>query len=185
MKNKKSNIFYDVFSDLDEKDIEKIAEEIPSLDSKAKKRILNNCMKKMKHEELTDDFEPEITVSGTEKITNSRFKFFAVTAAAFAVVTVGISGMILINKNLSGTVEPTPESSAKLIMSSNSNEIRKSIDNSESPVARTTAVISSDEKIISESQILTVQTETSTVAAEVNIPENTDAISDVQDTEVR
>ncbi len=184
MKNKKSNIFYDVFSDLDEKDIEKIAEEIPSLDSKAKKRILNNCMKKMKHEELTDDFEPEITVSGTEKITNSRFKFFAVTAAAFAVVTVGISGMILINKNLSGTVEPTPESSAKLIMSSNSNEIRKSIDNSESPVARTTAVISSDEKIISESQILTVQTETSTVAAEVNIPENTDAISDVQDTEV-
>lgn len=46
MKNKKDDIFYESMRELDESDIEKIAEEIPPLDSKAKKRILNRSLKR-------------------------------------------------------------------------------------------------------------------------------------------
>ncbi len=183
MKNKKDDIFYESMRELDESDIEKIAEEIPPLDSKAKKRILNRSLKKMNCDEMIDDFEPEITVSGTEKITISRFKSFAVTAAAFAVVAAGISGIALINKNLRGTVESTLESSTTLVMSSDSKERQTRISNEKSVIAQTDMTnASSAVKIISESRIPTVQTETSTVVSEVSMPENTDAVSDVQDT---
>lgn len=181
MKNKKNDIFYESLRELDESDIEKIAEEIPPLDSKTKKRILKRSLKKMNCDEMIDDFEPEITVSGTEKITISQFKSFAVTAAAFAVVAAGISGIALINKNLRGTVESTLESSTTLVMSSDSKERQTSISNAKSVIAETdmTNAFSAAE-IISESRIPTVQTETSTVVSEVSMPENTDAVSDVQ-----
>lgn len=183
MKNKKDDIFYESMRELDESDIEKIAEEIPPLDSKAKKRILNRSLKKMNCDEMIDDFEPEITVSGIEKIKISRFKSFAVTAAAFAVVAAGISGIALINKNLHGTVESTLESSTTLVMSSDSKERQTRISNEKSVIAQTDMTnASSAVKIISESRIPTVQTETSTVVSEVSMPENTDAVSDVQDT---
>lgn len=181
MKNKKNDIFYESLIELDESDIEKIAEEIPPLDSKAKKRILNRSLKKMNCDEMIDDFEPEITVSGTEKITISRFKSFAVTAAAFAVVAAGISGIALINKNLRGTVESTLESSTTLVMSSDSKERQTSISNAKSVIAQTDMTnASSAAEIISESRI---PTETSTVVSEVSMPENTDAVSDIQDME--
>lgn len=181
MKNKKNDIFYESLRELDESDIEKIAEEIPPLDSKTKKRILKRSLKKMNCDEMIDDFEPEITVSGTEKITISQFKSFAVTAAAFAVVAAGISGIALINKNLRGTVESTLESSTTLVMSSDSKERQTSISNAKSVIAETDMTnASSAAEIISESRIPTVQTETSTVVSEVSMPENTDAVSDVQ-----
>lgn len=181
MKNKKNDIFYESLRELDESDIEKIAEEIPPLDSKTKKRILKRSLKKMNCDEMIDDFEPEITVSGTEKITISQFKSFAVTAAAFAVVAAGISGIALINKNLRGTVESTLESSTTLVMSSDSKERQTSISNAKSVIAETDMTnASSAAEIISESRIPMVQTETSTVASEVSMPENTDAVSDVQ-----
>ncbi len=179
MKNKKNDIFYESLRELDESDIEKIAEEIPPLDSKTKKRILKRSLKKMNCDEMIDDFEPEITVSGTEKITISQFKSFAVTAAAFAVVAAGISGIALINKNLRGTVESTLESSTTLVMSSDSKERQTSISNAKSVIAETDMTnASSAAEIISESRIPTVQTETSTVVSEVSMPENTDAVSD-------
>ncbi len=181
MKNKKNDIFYESLRELDESDIEKIAEEIPPLDSKTKKRILKRSLKKMNCDEMIDDFEPEITVSGTEKITISQFKSFAVTAAAFAVVAAGISGIALINKNLRGTVESTLESSTTLVMSSDSKERQTSISNAKSVIVETDMTnASSAAEIISESRIPTVQTETSTVVSEVSMPENTDAVSDVQ-----
>lgn len=162
MKYENDDIFYKSLSDLDEMEIEKIAEEIPPLDSKAKTRILNSSLKKMNCEEMIEDFEPEIIVSGTEKITNSRFRHFAAAAAAFVLIAVGISGVALINKNLSGIVEHTSESSVSLIMPSDSSEKMVSKSNCENAAIITNKTsVSSAEAINSETQTSAVEVETS------------------------
>lgn len=167
MKYKNDDIFHESLSGLDESEIEEISKEIPPLDSKAKKRILNSCLKKMNCEEMIENFEPEITVSGTEKIVNSRFKQFAATAAAFVLIAGGISGVALINKNLSGTVEHTSESSVSLIMTSDSTEKMVSKSNSENASIRTNKTnVSSASAINSETQTSAVEVETSVAVSQ-------------------
>ncbi len=167
MKYKNDDIFHESLRGLDESEIEEISKEIPPLDSKAKKRILNSCLKKMNCEEMIEDFEPEITVSGTEKIINSRFKQFAATAAAFVLIAGGISGVALINKNLSGTVEHTSESSVSLIMTSDSTEKMVSKSNSENASIITNKTsVSSESAINFETQTSAVEVETSAAVSQ-------------------
>lgn len=92
---KDENLFSRKLNNFSDADIEKIAETVPALDKQAKKRILKKCMNKM-----TDtDFEAENTVSGTEKYSRPRIIQYIPTAVACLLAVIGISGVILINRN--------------------------------------------------------------------------------------
>lgn len=107
MNNEKKNIFSENLNNLDDTDIEKISKDVPALDKKAKKRILKKCMSRMSE----TDFEPEITVSGTEKYSKPRFRNFALSTAACLCAAIGITGIIFINRNIGTPPDDMPSTS--------------------------------------------------------------------------
>lgn len=106
MNNEKENVISESLNNLDDADIEKISKTVPALSSKAKKRILKNCINKMSEENATEiEYEPEITVSGTEKYSKSRFTRYISTVAACFLAVIGITGMIFINRNIGSSID--------------------------------------------------------------------------------
>ena len=151
MNNEKDNIISDSLNNLDDTDVEKISENIPALNSKAQKRILKNCIKKMSGENITEpEYEPETIVSGVEKYSRQRFIRYISTAAACLFVAISIGGMILVNRNIipPNDVPSTPQYTSIPVQSGTMNKITSS---AESTVVNTvTTVVVDMEKTISE-----------------------------------
>lgn len=108
MKDEKENIFSKGLNNLDDADAEKISETVPALDKQAKKRILEKCMSRM----TETDFESESTVSGTEKYSRPRIMRYIQTIAACLLAVAGITGMILVNRNM-GTPSDNTQSASQ------------------------------------------------------------------------
>ncbi|MDE5558610.1 MAG: hypothetical protein K2J32_13170, partial [Ruminococcus sp.] len=151
MNNEKDNIISDSLNNLDDTDVEKISENIPALNSKAQKRILKNCIKKMSGENITEpEYEPETIVSGVEKYSRTRFIRYISTAAACLFVAISIGGMILVNRNIipPNDVPSTPQYTSIPVQSGTMNKITSS---AESTVVNTvTTAVTDMEKTISE-----------------------------------
>ena len=151
MNNEKDNIISDSLNNLDDTDVEKISENIPALNSKAQKRILKNCIKKMSGENITEpEYEPETIVSGVEKYSRQRFIRYISTAAACLFVAISIGGMILVNRNIipPNDVPSTPQYTSIPVQSGTMNKITSS---AESTVVNTvTTAVVDMEKTISE-----------------------------------
>lgn len=106
MNNEKENIISESLNNLDDADIEKISETVPALSSKARKRILKNCLDRMSVENATEaEYEPEITVSGAEKYSESHFIRYISTVAVCFLAVIGITGMIFFNRNTGSPVD--------------------------------------------------------------------------------
>lgn len=151
MNNEKDNIISDSLNNLDDTDVEKICKNIPALNSKAQKRILKKCIKKMSGENITEpEYEPETIVSGVEKYSRTRFIRYISTAAACLFVAISIGGMILVNRNIipPNDVPSTPQYTSISVQSGTMNT---TISSAESTVVNTvTTAVMDMEKTISE-----------------------------------
>ncbi len=115
MKDEKENIFFRNLNNLNDADVEKISSTVPALDKQAKKRILKKCMSKM----AETDFEFENTVSGTEKYSKPSIMRYIPTIAACLLAVAGLTGMILVNRNMgtpSDNTQSVPQYTAIAIL---------------------------------------------------------------------
>ncbi|MDE6781932.1 MAG: hypothetical protein K2J40_10830 [Ruminococcus sp.] len=151
MNNEKDNIISDSLNNLDDTDVEKISENIPALNSKAQKRILKNCIKRMSGENITEpEYKSETIVSGVEKYSRTRFIRYISTVAACLFVAISIGGMILVNRNIipPNDVPSTPQYTSIPVQSGMMNN---TISSAESTVVNTvTTTVVDMEKTISE-----------------------------------
>lgn len=88
--------------DLDDEAVEEIAERYPLVDSEEQKSLVDMCMKKTEmHTEGSDEERTgEITVSGTEHYKRPYWYRYAASAAALVLASVGITGVIAMNRGL-------------------------------------------------------------------------------------
>lgn len=86
--------------DLDDEAVEEIAERYPLMNSEEQKSLVDMCMKKTEAriEDSEEERTGEITVSGTEHYKRPYWYRYAASAAALVLATVGIAGVVTMNR---------------------------------------------------------------------------------------
>lgn len=97
-KNKNKNVLQ--IPELNDRDVEKLAQDVPALSADALKRITESCINKMNPADASAEFSEQLRVSGTENYSRPRLiRYISATAACIAAI-VSITGVMLISKNL-------------------------------------------------------------------------------------
>lgn len=174
MNNGKENIISESLNNLDDADIEKISETVPALSIKAQKRILKNCIDRMSVKNAAEaEYEPEITVSGAEKYSESHFIRYISTVAACFLAVIGITGMIFFNRNTGSPVDDGNISS-QIQPFAEITTVGKTTNQTVSVTTGSTAVIS-----IFSTEESRIMTETSTVH-QITVTETAEENTEIQ-----